>query len=77
MHLSDTEKAHAVEMEGAAVAQVCEEYNKPYIIMRTISDKADHSATIDFLAFIETVSNHYSRGLATNFLLALREKVFK
>jgi adenosylhomocysteine nucleosidase len=38
----------AVDMEGAAVAQVCKDYNIPFIVIRTISDKADHSAIIDF-----------------------------
>lgn len=37
----------AVEMEGAAVAQVCADYKVPFIIIRTISDKADHSAVIN------------------------------
>lgn len=75
MNISETERAHAVEMEGAAVAQVCEEYHKPYIIVRTISDKADHSATIDFLAFIENISNHYSKGIVSEFLSQLRHSI--
>ncbi len=75
MHFSENEKAHAVEMEGAAVAQVCEDYNKPYLIIRTISDKADHSASIDFSAFIENVSNHYSSGIVFEFLTAFKESI--
>lgn len=75
MHLNADEKAHAVEMEGAAVAQVCEDYKKPYLIIRTISDKADHSASIDFGAFIENVSNHYSSGIVFEFLEALRASI--
>mgnify|MGYP006416862967 CR=1 FL=1 len=67
MHLNKEVRADAVEMEGAAVAQVCEDFNKPYIIIRTISDKADHSATIDFQSFISEISNHYSRGIVKNF----------
>ena len=34
----------AVEMEGAAVAQVCHDYGLPFAAMRTISDRADDSA---------------------------------
>ena len=49
-----------VEMEGAAVAQVCYEYNVPFTILRTISDTADEQSHIDFPAFIEKVSNRYS-----------------
>jgi adenosylhomocysteine nucleosidase len=52
-----------VEMEGAAVAQVCHEYSIPYIVIRTISDKADHSAPMDFLSFIQNVARHYSYGI--------------
>jgi adenosylhomocysteine nucleosidase len=52
-----------VEMEGAAVAQVCHEYHIPYIVIRTISDKADHSAPMDFLTFIQNVARHYSHGI--------------
>ena len=40
-------KALAVEMEGAAVAQVCFDYGVPFAAVRTISDRADDSATHD------------------------------
>lgn len=49
-----------VEMEGAAVAQVCYEHQVPYSIIRTISDTADEKSHIDFPAFIENVSSKYS-----------------
>ena len=49
-----------VEMEGAAVAQVCFEHRIPYIIIRTISDAADEQSHIDFPKFIEEVSSKYS-----------------
>lgn len=58
----------AVEMEGAAVAQVCDEHQIPYIIFRTISDKADHSAQIDFIQFIEDIASQYSAGIIKRFL---------
>jgi adenosylhomocysteine nucleosidase len=54
---------HAVEMEGAAVAQVCTELQTPFIILRTISDKADESASIDFSIFMDQVARHYSLGV--------------
>ena len=53
----------AVEMEGAAVAQVCQEHNIPFIVIRTISDKADHSAAIDFQNFVTNVASLYSAGI--------------
>ena len=52
-----------VEMEGAAVAQVCYEHDTPVIVMRTISDKADHSAVINFAAFVEQVASHLTGGI--------------
>jgi adenosylhomocysteine nucleosidase len=55
-----------VEMEGAAVAQVCYEYEVPFTILRTISDTADEKSHIDFSAFIEQVSNKYSVEIIKN-----------
>jgi adenosylhomocysteine nucleosidase len=57
------QKVLAVEMEGAAVAQVCEDHNIPYIIVRTISDKADHSASINFQDFVKNIASYYSNGI--------------
>ena len=55
-----------VEMEGAAVAQVCYEYGIPFTIIRTISDVADEKSHIDFPAFAKTVSNKYSFEIVKN-----------
>jgi adenosylhomocysteine nucleosidase len=49
-----------VEMEGAAVAQVCYEYKIPFTVFRTISDVADESAPVDFPSFIRNISSRYS-----------------
>ena len=43
----------AVEMEGAAVAQVAEQENIPWLILRVISDSADNSADISFTEFVK------------------------
>lgn len=40
-----------VEMEGAALAQVCHMNRVPYIVLRSISDKADGSADVNFAEF--------------------------
>lgn len=53
----------AVEMEGAAVAQVCDEHNLPFVVIRIISDRADHSAAIYFLAFLRDVASHFSNEI--------------
>ena len=52
-----------VEMEGAAVAQVCLEFNTPFTVIRTISDTANHNAHVDFNKFIVEVANAYSRAI--------------
>lgn len=50
----------AVEMEGAAVAQVCFELGVPFTVMRTISDNANEEAAIDFMRFVQTVASPYA-----------------
>ena len=52
-----------VEMEGAAVAQVCLEFGTPFTVIRTISDTADHNARVDFGRFINEVASTYSRAI--------------
>ena len=52
--------ALAVEMEGAAMAQVCHDYQVPFAAVRIISDRADDDATIDFLHFIREIAARYS-----------------
>ncbi|RDU60277.1 5'-methylthioadenosine/adenosylhomocysteine nucleosidase [Helicobacter marmotae] len=46
--------AIAVEMEGAAVAVVCDACGIPFCILRSISDNADGSADISFDEFLES-----------------------
>ena len=42
-----------IEMEGAAVAQVCGKFNMPWLIIRMISDTADTQADSDFPKALE------------------------
>ncbi|HVN47164.1 MAG TPA: 5'-methylthioadenosine/adenosylhomocysteine nucleosidase [Steroidobacteraceae bacterium] len=57
-----------VDMEGAAVAQVCEEYSIPFAIVRTLSDSADENAPQDFPRFSREVAGHYSLGILRRFI---------
>ena len=59
----------AVEMEGAAVAQVAYEYDLPFIVIRVISDKANDDSLIDFPRFIEKIASHFTAGIIKNLVL--------
>lgn len=62
--------ALAVEMEGAAFAQVCGDYAVPFAAVRTISDRADDAAHGDFLSFIDQVASRHSAAIVEAFLQA-------
>jgi len=51
--LESLPRACAVDMESAAIAQVCRAADIPLGAMRVISDSADGSAHIDFAKFVE------------------------
>lgn len=53
-------QALAVDMESAAVAQVCHDYGVPFGAVRTVSDRADDDAHVDFQHFLQQVARHYS-----------------
>ena len=52
-----------VEMEGAAVAQVCYEYGVPFSIIRIISDKARDNAHIEFQKFANAIATKYALSI--------------
>lgn len=60
-----------VEMEGAAVAQICHEYGVSCAVLRTVSDRADSASHIDFEAFLKQVASLYSLGILRRFLAQL------
>ncbi len=53
-----TYQADATEMEGAAVAQICFQQNIPFLVIRSISDKANEAATVDFQTFKKIASDN-------------------
>ncbi|MEK0419002.1 MAG: 5-methylthioadenosine/S-adenosylhomocysteine nucleosidase [Pseudomonadota bacterium] len=55
--------ALAVEMEGAAMAQVCSDFGCPLTVLRTISDRADDAAHVDFPRFLREVAAEFSRDI--------------
>jgi adenosylhomocysteine nucleosidase len=57
-----------VEMEGAAVAQVCIEHEVPFAVARIISDAADESSIVDFGAFIQSAAALGSEKFVRNFI---------
>ncbi|NNC69812.1 MAG: 5'-methylthioadenosine/adenosylhomocysteine nucleosidase, partial [Flavobacteriaceae bacterium] len=56
-----------VEMEGAAVAQVCYEYQISFSIIRVISDCANDNAHIDFQQFSTEIAGKYAYYILKNY----------
>jgi len=56
-----TPEALCVDMEGAAVAQVCHELGGvPICVIRAISDLSSGTASVDFPKFLDQLASHYS-----------------
>lgn len=56
--LRDTFNASCAEMEGASIAHVCYMFDIPFVILRAISDKADHNAKVDFPTFVKKAAKN-------------------
>ena len=59
--LVETFHAVACEMEGAAVGIVCYLHGVPVNVLRTISDRADEGAAVDFPTFAAESAQHIAR----------------
>jgi len=51
-------KASVVEMEGAAVAQVCARFGVPVIVIRSVTDRAQAQAMPSYLQFVDLASRN-------------------
>lgn len=61
----------AVEMEGAAIAHTCHQFNMPFVIIRSLSDIAGKESPTSFEEYLETASINSSQ-LVINMLNALK-----
>lgn len=68
--------ALAVEMEGAALAQVCHDYGVPFAVVRSVSDRADDDATTDFLQFVGGYASELTHELLWRALPELHDAGF-
>lgn len=50
----------AAEMEAAAVAQVCHQFGKPFVVIRALSDIAGKESSISFDEFLPLAAKHSS-----------------
>jgi 5'-methylthioadenosine/S-adenosylhomocysteine nucleosidase len=57
-YLVDELNGDAVEMEGASIALVADVNDLPFLLVRTISDKADEAACLDIKAFLPMASRN-------------------
>ena len=51
----------AVEMEAASVAQVCHQFEVPFVVIRALSDIAGKESAISFEAFLKQAALHSSQ----------------
>lgn len=56
-------KGDCTEMEGAAIAQVCHLNRVPFVAVRSISDKANNTADMDFNEFVKQAAINSSKIL--------------
>jgi adenosylhomocysteine nucleosidase len=64
---------YAVEMEAAAVAQVCHQYNVPFVVIRALSDIAGKESNVSFDQFLQKAALHSSE-VVVSMVQQLKEK---
>ncbi|MFD3449290.1 5'-methylthioadenosine/S-adenosylhomocysteine nucleosidase [Microbacteriaceae bacterium 4G12] len=61
---------YAVEMEAAAVAQVCHQYGVPFVIIRALSDIAGKESDVSFDQFLDQAAQH-----STSFIVKVLQEM--
>lgn len=59
--LWETHQALCVDMEAAAIAHTCLINKIPFLCVRAMSDKADHTANVSFTDFLTAATRNYGR----------------
>jgi len=82
LFISSTEMKHALiknlpsvlcaEMEGAAVAQVCDDFGVPLIVVRVISDTADEEAHLTAIGFVNQHAGDYSLSILKEYIALIQ-----
>ena len=82
LFISSTKMKHALiknlpsvvcaEMEGAAVAQVCDDYGVPLIVVRVISDSADEEAHTSAIGFVNQHAGDYSLSILKEYIAIIQ-----
>jgi len=60
-HLWNTHQGLCTDMEAAAIAHTCEVNGIPFLCIRAMSDKADHSAVLSFTDFLVSATANYGK----------------
>jgi adenosylhomocysteine nucleosidase len=61
---------YAAEMEAAAIAQVCYQFDVPFVVIRSLSDIAGKDANVSFDQYLEIAAKH-SADLVTKMIKEL------
>jgi len=59
------------EMEGAAVAQVCDDFSIPLAVVRVISDTADEKVPVSYIGFVNQHAGKYSLSILKEYIKLL------
>ena len=61
----------AAEMEAAAVAQVCHQFETPFVVIRALSDIAGKESSVSFDEFLPVAARHSTANCFTCYIETL------